>query len=211
MNRMNCASAVFALATGAMTSGASASFVSSGDLSDGAVRVGHIDANPANPQTGSGIDDPAFWALWTFTVSVTSDVSIDVTRLVPELDPAAAVYRGDASGLDFDAFPEFGEDGALSTFEGGFADDTDPNPFGTTDEDGNPLFFRDPRIEFRADVGDTPEVFSVFVANFAGGFLPGGYDFEIAVEQTEVVPTGGSVSLLLVAGAFVFGRRRGLS
>jgi len=210
MNRMNCASAVLAVSIGTMASGAIASFVSSGDLSDGAVRVGHIDANPANPQTGSGIEDPAFWAPWTFTVSVTSDVSIDVTRLVPELDPAAAVYRGDASGLDFSAFPVFGGDGALSTFEGGFADDTDPNPFGTTDEDGNPLFFGDPRIEFRATIEDGPQVFSVFVANFAGGFLAGGYDFEIAVEQTEVVPTGGSVSLLLVAGVFVLGRRREL-
>ena len=208
MNRADRATMLCAAAIGAMASAASASFVSSGDLSDGAVRVGHIDANPANPQTGSGIDDPSFWELWTFTVSVTSDVSVDVTRLVPELDPAAVVYSGDARGLDFSAFPVFGQDGALDTFEGGFADDTDPNPFGTEDEEGNPLFFGDPRIEFRATVDDEPKVFSVFVANFAGGFLEEGYDYEISVEQTEVVPTGGSVSLLLVAGAFVLGRRR---
>lgn len=189
---------------------AAASFDSSGDLSDGATRTGHLEANPANPETGSGIDDPSFWGLWTFTVNVTSDVSVDVTRLVPELDPAAVVYSGDATGLDFSAFPAFGANGALSTFDGGFADDTDPNPFGTTDGDGNPLYFGDPRIEFRANVNDgVPRVYSVFVANFAGGFLAGGYGYEITVSQEAVIPTGGSVSLLAIAGLFALGRRRG--
>lgn len=207
MGNANTAMGVGMVTVMALAPMANASFDSSGDLSDGTTQIGHLDANPAHPETGSGIDDPSFWGLWTFTVDVTSDVIVDVTRLVPELDPAAVVYQGDATGLDFSAFPGFGQNGALNSV--GFGDDEDPNPFGTTDGDGNPLYFGDPRIDFTANVNDgVARVYSVFVANFAGGFRPDGYDYEITVTQEAVIPTGGSISLLAIAGLFAIGRRR---
>ena len=125
---------------------------------------------------------------------------------MPELDAAAAVYEGDATGLEFADIPNLGLSGSIPLVQNGFQDDTDPNPFGTTDGQGNPLYFGDPRISFVAELNPgTSRVYSIFVVNFSGGFRADGYPYEITVSQ--VIPTPGSVWLMFLGGA-VMGRRR---
>lgn len=172
---------------------ASAQFVSLGNLTDGSTQAG---AFPTGLQDGAVTSST--WHLWSFQANAGDNIHITVSRTAAALDPIAAAFLGDASGLGFTSEPLFlPANVALDlglTLEGNGDDDVD-------DGFGGP--FGDPDFSFVASGSGT---FSVFVASFAS-LTSGPQMYDITVTGSTV-PAPAALAMLGLGGLAATRRRR---